>query len=82
MLKAIWEEFTGQKVLRNARTLLPRLEQEQIELRRELPNLSGWDQAVTSAKLEVSVQTLAKLNQWFDDCGYSRGRHLHGAVSQ
>lgn len=76
VVSALWDEVSGRRLVRNAQLMLRHLEEECVEYEARLPELNGWAHAEASAKLQVARENYKKLDQWFDDCGYSRGRRV------
>jgi len=76
VVSALWDEVTGRRLVRNAQLMLRRLEEECAEHEARLPELSGWERAETSAKLQVAQENYKKLDRWFEDYGYSKGRRV------
>lgn len=72
MLRAIIDEITGKKFLRNAQAMLRDLPFE-IEVQRNIvANLEGFEQRHAQAKLSVLETRFAKLDNWFTEYGYRK----------
>ena len=72
MFRAIIDEITGKKFIRNGQKILQSLPEEIDRLNSIIPNLSGFEQRQARSELASLENRLLRLDKWFTEYGYPK----------